>query len=105
MMRKGFQNHWVMNDVFALSGTIVSKKRLLRCFVALFLVMLSTMTGVSLADENTDRRVDISLSIFPRIVAVDNHFRDKLNADKKAHSIKGGALKTNILQTAFPTND
>ena len=49
------------------------------------LVSLSAMAGASLADENDTRRVDISLSIFPRIVAVDNHFRDKLNSDKKAY--------------------
>lgn len=36
------------------------------------------------ADETEKRRVDISISIFPRIVAVDNQFREKLNKDKKA---------------------
>ncbi|WP_455198522.1 hypothetical protein [Kaarinaea lacus] len=42
------------------------------------------MAGSSgFADEEEKRRVDISLSIFPRIVAVDNDFRDKLVTDSK----------------------
>lgn len=54
-----------------------------------FLVFLGLLFGlvvasVVLADETEKRRVDISISIFPRIVAVDNHFREKLNKDKKA---------------------
>lgn len=36
------------------------------------------------ADETEKRRVDISVSIFPRIVAVDNDFRKKLDKDGKA---------------------
>jgi hypothetical protein len=35
------------------------------------------------ADEEENRRVDISLSIFPRIVAVDNDFRSKLSPANK----------------------
>lgn len=50
----------------------------------LCLVLLLTLFATSpvAADEKERRRVDISLSIFPRIVAVDNHFRDKLGEDK-----------------------
>lgn len=35
----------------------------------------------SLAGETSDRRVQISLSIFPRIVALDNNFNSKLSND------------------------
>jgi hypothetical protein len=50
----------------------------------LCLVLLLTVFATSpiAADEKERRRVDISLSIFPRIVAVDNHFREKLGEDK-----------------------
>lgn len=54
------------------------------CLMALF-VLTSGIVSSSLADETDTRRVDISLSIFPRIVAVDNHFRDKLTAGGKAY--------------------
>lgn len=47
------------------------------------LVMSTVAGGSGYADEEEKRRVDISLSIFPRIVAVDNHFREKLVADNK----------------------
>lgn len=59
--------------------------RLMRCCLILLGVMLSIVGGWAVADETDSRRVDISLSIFPRIVAVDNHFREKLNNDKKAY--------------------
>jgi hypothetical protein len=49
------------------------------CLVLLVALLAS---GLALADEKERRRVDISLSIFPRIVAVDNHFRDKLGEDE-----------------------
>lgn len=50
----------------------------------LSVIALSAVAGSSgFADEEEKRRVDISLSIFPRIVAVDNHFRDKLVTDNK----------------------
>ena len=53
------------------------------------LILLCLLFGLCVADVSADeadsRRVGISLSIFPRIVAVDNQFRDKLNADKKAY--------------------
>lgn len=35
------------------------------------------------ANETTDRRVKISLSLFPKIVAVDNGFQSKLTEDNK----------------------
>lgn len=51
----------------------------------LFCLLFGLSVVGALADEADSRRVGISLSIFPRIVAVDNQFRDKLNADRKAY--------------------
>lgn len=53
--------------------------------MVILVVMLVTTVGWVVADETDNRRIDISLSIFPRIVAVDNQFREKLDADKKAY--------------------
>lgn len=50
-------------------------------FTLLLLIVITMTTATAssgFADEEEKRRVDISLSIFPRVVAVDNHFRDKL---------------------------
>ena len=47
----------------------------------LFIVMGVSADNLGYADEEENRRVDISLSIFPRIVAVDNNFRSKLNQE------------------------
>ncbi len=44
-----------------------------------WLVSLCVFSGAALADEADRRRVEISLSIFPRIVAVDEQFRQKLD--------------------------
>ena len=51
-----------------------------RCVMAglFFLTIAVFAGGLGYADEEDQRRVDISLSIFPRIVAVDNDFREKL---------------------------
>jgi hypothetical protein len=49
----------------------------------LFVVMGVAANNLGYADEEENRRVDISLSIFPRIVAVDNNFRSKLNSENK----------------------
>lgn len=49
----------------------------------LSLLLTVSVAGVGFADEQEKRRVDISLSIFPRIVAVDNQFRNKLNKDQQ----------------------
>ena len=53
-------------------------------FGLLGLSLFHAASGFVSADETEKRRVDISVSIFPRIVAVDNHFRDKLDANNKA---------------------
>ena len=84
-MRKLFHNYLDADVIRAPKVSTVNARRFLRWSLVILLVSLSTMAGASLADENDVRRVDISLSIFPRIVAVDNHFRDKLNSDKKAY--------------------
>ena len=49
----------------------------------LFVVMSVAADNLGYADEEENRRVDISLSIFPRIVAVDNDFRSKLSPENK----------------------
>ena len=54
-------------------------------FVAI--LVLYGLTSVSLANESTDRRIQISLPLFPRIVAVDSKFQDKLTVDKKARLV------------------
>lgn len=48
-----------------------------------FVVMGVAADNLGYADEEENRRVDISLSIFPRIVAVDNDFRSKLGPGNK----------------------
>lgn len=59
-----------------ISSRMVFAKSLI---AALWLLALAVFAGnLGYADEEDQRRVDISLSIFPRIVAVDNHFREKL---------------------------
>ncbi|WP_455221615.1 hypothetical protein [Kaarinaea lacus] len=45
------------------------------------------MMSVSFANEATDRRVQISLPLFPKIVAVDKKFQEKLTADNKARLV------------------
>lgn len=54
--------------------------------VCVFFMSMS-WAGFLLASETSDRRVKISLSIFPRVIAVDNHFREKLTKDKKAYLV------------------
>ncbi|MBL1274519.1 MAG: hypothetical protein COB30_000365 [Ectothiorhodospiraceae bacterium] len=63
-----------------------SRNKIRPGWAANLLLLLGMFLGSAVgADETEKRRVDISLSIFPRIVAVDNHFREKLDADKKAY--------------------
>lgn len=58
----------------------------------LFLAILVCFASVNIASadgasETTDRRVKISLPLFPRIVAVDSEFHNKLSEDKKARLV------------------
>lgn len=48
------------------------------------IAVLSMLCAAVVAGETDQRRVEISLSIFPRIVAVDNDFRDKLGPERTA---------------------
>ena len=51
------------------------------------IIFLFGLISVGLANEATDRRVQISLPLFPRIVAVDNKFQEKLTDDNKARLV------------------
>lgn len=53
----------------------------------LFVAMGVFADNLEYASESEKRRVDISLTIFPRIVAVDNGFRSKLGPENKAQLI------------------
>lgn len=54
--------------------------------MAAIVLILSTLS-FSFANEATDRRVQISLPLFPRIVAVDKKFQEKLTQDNKARLV------------------
>jgi hypothetical protein len=84
-MSQSFHSFWFPPGGRAPKITKAGKLCLLRWCLLVLLVLTSGIVGSSLADETDTRRVDISLSIFPRIVAVDNNFRDKLTADEKAY--------------------
>jgi len=58
----------------------------IKTFMAAILIILGTLS-FSFANEATDRRVQISLPLFPRIVAVDKKFQEKLTADNKARLV------------------
>ncbi len=75
----------ILQRVCVLAIAVLCRGRLLRCCMIMICVMSGTIAGGILADETDARRVAISLSIFPRIVAVDNHFREKLDDDRKAY--------------------
>jgi hypothetical protein len=66
--------------------------------LAVWLLLMLAASSVSVADENERRRVDISLSIFPRIVAVDNQFRAKLLEGNKARLLFVGGVDKNYVQ-------
>lgn len=55
--------------------------------LVLFVVMTAMAGNLGYVDEGEKRRVDISLTIFPRIVAVDNNFRSKLNSENKVQLV------------------
>jgi hypothetical protein len=60
----------------------VKENRSLARWVLCVLLLLGVLvSSFAFADEKERRRVEISLSIFPRIIAVDNHFREKLGDD------------------------
>jgi hypothetical protein len=53
----------------------------------LAVLFLFVVAHAGIANEATERRVQISLPLFPRIVAVDNKFREKLTVDNKARLV------------------
>lgn len=58
------------------------------CSVMLWFVLVNIAWGEFMqVSETNDRRINISLSIFPRVVAVDNDFRAKLTSEHKAKII------------------
>lgn len=53
----------------------------------LIMVFGFCLTSAALANENMERRVKISLSLFPKIVAVDNGFKSKLTGEHKVRLV------------------
>ena len=51
------------------------------------LLVLLVLIPVGYANESTDRRVQISLPLFPRIVAVDSKFQNKLTGGNKVRLV------------------
>jgi len=58
-----------------------------RKILPILLMACLFITCIASANENTDRRVRISLSLFPRIVAVDSGFKSKLTDENKARLV------------------
>ena len=78
------------NLVQSLLAKIVPKTSLcvqIIAISALFASMGVAAGSLDYADEGEKRRVDISLTIFPRIVAVDNNFRSKLSPENKVQLV------------------
>ena len=62
----------------------------LQCALKAFVASILLFSGFTLtcsANETTERRLKISLPLFPRIVAVDNNFHAKLTQDNKARLV------------------
>jgi hypothetical protein len=53
----------------------------------LLALLLGMLSGIVKASETTERRIQISLSLFPRVVAVDNGFREKLTEASAARLV------------------
>lgn len=63
---------------------LASLRQLSRIWILVFGLMLGVgIASLGYADETEKRRVDISLSIFPRVIAVDNNFPEKVTDDEK----------------------
>jgi hypothetical protein len=83
-----------INNKKNISKALLAKKMLSKVFCARYLAVLIIFTAMGavadnaiFSDEEEKRRVDISLTIFPRIVAVDNNFRSKLSSDRKVNLV------------------
>jgi hypothetical protein len=88
-MRVNFSNN--KKNIFGLLLEKILPGNILRAqfmvAAVLFVVMGVAADNLGYADEEENRRVDISLSVFPRIVAVDNNFRSKLNPEHKVELV------------------
>lgn len=74
----------------ALPAKVWSGKFLCSRYAAVLIIFIAmgvAADNADFADEEEKRRVDISLTIFPRIVAVDNNFRSKLNSERKVNLV------------------
>ena len=56
-------------------------------YSAVLVVLYCMLVNAGVASETTDRRVKISIPLFPRIVAVDSEFHNKLSEDHKARLV------------------
>lgn len=81
-----------------------------RSYVWVLLCLLFSFIDLVRADEAEDRRVDISLSLYPRVLAVDLGFKQKLDQDGKARLLfiyqtdRSKALRyARKLQEKFPS--
>ena len=73
-----------------------------------FVALGAAADNAGYADEEEKRRVDISLTIFPRIVAVDNNFRSKLDSKRKVNLIfvySGGEERAEFLAESLETKN
>ena len=66
---------------------IASLTHQLRRVLLILIIAGCCITGIASANENMDRRVQISLSLFPKIVAVDNGFKTKLTGENKVRLV------------------
>jgi len=81
-----------INNKKNISKALPPKKMSGKILCAHFLVLFVVFAAMGVAadssvfsDEEEKRRIDISLTIFPRIVAVDNNFRSKLSSVRKVN--------------------
>lgn len=79
-----------------MSWIILNKMNFLRCLIAALLSANQVVfaSGSGYANEEEKRSVDISLSIFPRVIVVDNHFRSKKQSKVEVNVIANEDVKT-----------
>ena len=68
-------------------NTIMDIRRLLKFLMLGGVLLCGLLQSILYASETTDRRLKISLPLFPRIVAVDNEFHKKLTEVNKARLV------------------
>ena len=81
----------IKNNSKRITQVKISPRKIFSARFMVFIILFSAMgvvaENLSYADEEEKRRVDISLTIFPRIVAVDNDFRSKLDPEKNVQLV------------------